>query len=149
MPARSTGFEARRTTGLAAFRTYPSPGGNTMNSSADIFSMQRESEKNTANANMSPDEETTSDASLDTSVPEATDGFAGFDSRSGGHHLLFALQPGYEVVDKGMAEPLMPYDFDWQFVDPRARGARISRGRLHYSLNHLRPTRIVELQRKN
>jgi len=104
--------------------------------------------KHAADANSSPDEDTASDASLDTSVPESADGLAGFDSRTGGHHLLFALQPGYEVVDKGMAEPQMPVDFDWQFVDPRAPGRRRSPGRIHYSLNHLRPTRIVELQRK-
>lgn len=101
-----------------------------------------------ANATMSSDEMTTSDATLDNSVPEATDGLAGFDSRTGGHHLLFALQPGYEVLDRGMAEPQVPRDSDWQSVDSRASGQRRSPGRLHYSLNHLRPTRIVELQRK-
>lgn len=115
-----------------------------MNPSAGIAAPDR-----AAHANMSPDEETTSDASLDTSVPEARDGIAGFDSRTGGHRLLFALQPGYEVVDKGMAEPLMPYDVDWQFQDPRPPGQRRSPGRIHYSLNHMRPTRIVQLQRKN
>jgi hypothetical protein len=101
-----------------------------------------------ANASMSPDEVTTTDATLDNSVPEAGDGLAGFDSRQGGHHLLFAVQPGYEVLDRGMAAPLAAYDFDWQFVEARPPGLRRSPGRLHYSLNHLRPTRIVELQRK-
>jgi hypothetical protein len=115
----------------------------------DTVEMRHELARLAADANMSPDEVTTSDATLDNSVPEAGDGFAGFDSRKGGHHLLFALQPGYEVVDKGMAEPLVPYDVDWQFVDPREPGERRSPGRIHYSLNHMRPTRIVELQRKH
>jgi hypothetical protein len=115
----------------------------------EAVEMRREQAQLVANANMSPDEVTTSDATLDTSMPEAGDGLAGFDSRKGGHHLLFALQPGYEVLDKGMTAPEPPHDFDWQFVDPRAPGERRSPGRLHFSLNHLRPTRIVELQRKN
>ncbi|WP_052421028.1 DUF3005 domain-containing protein [Paraburkholderia ferrariae] len=101
-----------------------------------------------ANANMSPDEATTTDATLDNSMPEAGDGIAGFDSRPGGHRLLFALQPGYEVLDKGMTSPLVPYTADWEFVDSGSTGTRRSPGRLHYSLNHLRPSRIVELQRK-
>lgn len=121
-----------------------------MNRNDDIVEKRRELARLVTDANMSPDEVTTSDATLDNSVPEAGDGLAGFDSRRGGHnHLLFAVQPGYEVVDKGMAEPLMSYDLDdGQFVDTRGPGARRSPGRLHYSLNHLRPTRIVELQRK-
>ncbi|PLZ04440.1 hypothetical protein CY652_01910 [Burkholderia sp. WAC0059] len=93
-----------------------------------------------------PDEITTSNASLDDNVPEASDGLAGFDSRPTGHRLRLALDPGYEAVDRGMAEPLMPYGFDWQFVDPRAAGERHSPGRIHYALNHLRPTRIIEFK---
>lgn len=120
-----------------------------MNSSDEAVDTKREIARRAVDANMSPDEDTTSDASLDTSVPEAEDGLAGFDSRTGGRRLLLAPQPGYEVIDKGMDEPLMPYDFDWQFRDPRAPGQRRSPGRIHYSLNHLRPTRIVELQRKS
>jgi hypothetical protein len=119
-----------------------------MNPIDEIIETERAMVNRTAGSNLSPDEDTTSDASLDTSVPEAEDGLAGFDSRTGGHHLLLALQPGYEAIDKGMTEPLVPYDFDWQFQDPRAPGQRRSPGRIHYSLNHLRPTRIVELQRK-
>ncbi|WP_233868995.1 DUF3005 domain-containing protein [Paraburkholderia adhaesiva] len=122
---------------------------NPSDESNESVELAREIRAHAADANMSPDEDTTSDASLDTSVPEANDGLAGFDSRKGGPRLLFALQPGYEVVDKGMAEPQTPYDFDWQFRDPRLPGQRRSPGRLHYSLNHLRPTRIVELQRKS
>jgi hypothetical protein len=115
-----------------------------MNRNDEATEFAHEMARRAADLNMSPDEDVSSDASLDTSVPEARDGLAGFDSRKGGHHVLFAVQPGYEVVDKGMAAPLMPYDIDWQFVEPHRR----TPGRIHYSLNHMRPTRIVELQRK-
>jgi Protein of unknown function (DUF3005) len=94
-----------------------------------------------------PDEITTSNASLVNSVPEARDGLAGFDSRVGGNHLLLALEPGYTVVDKGMIEPQSAYDEDHQFDDPRPAGSRRDRGRIHYALNHMRPTRLIELQR--
>jgi hypothetical protein len=96
---------------------------------------------------IAPDEITTSNATLVNSVPEARDGMAGFDSRVGGNHLLLALEPGYTVIDKGMVEPLAPYSQDHQFDDPRPVGSRRDRGRIHYALNHLRPTRVIELHR--
>ncbi|MEZ0601229.1 DUF3005 domain-containing protein [Paraburkholderia sp. IW21] len=96
---------------------------------------------------ISPDEITTSNASLSNSVPEALDGMAGFDSRVGGNHLLLALEPGYTVIDKGMVEPQGAYSADHQFDDPRPVGSRNERGRIHYALNHLRPTRVIELHR--
>ncbi|MDE1181962.1 DUF3005 domain-containing protein [Paraburkholderia sp.] len=94
-----------------------------------------------------PDEMTGSNASLDDSVPEARDGFAGFDSRVGGSQVLLALEPGYTVVDRGMVAPQKPYDIDYQHDDPRPVEDRQNRGRIHYALNHLRPTRLIELQR--
>ncbi|CAB3797981.1 hypothetical protein LMG27177_04353 [Paraburkholderia fynbosensis] len=96
---------------------------------------------------ISPDEITTSNASLENSVPEALDGMAGFDSRVGGNHLLLALEPGYTVIDKGMIEPQGGYSADHQFDDPRPVGSRQDRGRIHYALNHFRPTRVIELHR--
>ncbi|HEY4298102.1 MAG TPA: DUF3005 domain-containing protein [Paraburkholderia sp.] len=96
---------------------------------------------------ISPDEITTSNATLTNSVPEALDGMAGFDSRVGGNHLLLALEPGYALIDKGMIEPQGAYSADHQFDDPRPVGSRKDRGRIHYALNHLRPTRLIELHR--
>lgn len=90
---------------------------------------------------------TTSNASLANSVPESLDGMAGFDSRVGGNHLLLALEPGYTVIDKGMIEPQGAYSADHQFDDPRPVGSRQDRGRIHYALNHFRPTRLIELHR--
>lgn len=94
-----------------------------------------------------PDEVTTSNASLDNSVPETPDGFAGFDSRSLAHRMPFAPGNGFEAVDMGMAEPAA-YDLDGQFDDPREPGQRRSPGRIHFAINHMRPTRVVELHRK-
>ncbi|NKJ48840.1 hypothetical protein CIC12_19265 [Burkholderia sp. SG-MS1] len=96
---------------------------------------------------ISPDEITTSNATLENSVPEALDGMAGFDSRVGGNHLLLALEPGYTVIDKGMIEPQGAYSADHQYDDPRPVGSRQDRGRIHYALNHFRPTRVIELHR--
>lgn len=118
----------------------------THDSTVDTDGKNREAARLAGASPIGPDEITTSNATLDNSVPEASDGLAGFDSRAGAHGLLFAPQPGYEVIDKGMSEPAMPYDFDWQFLDPRAPGERRTAGRIHYSLNHMRPTRVVELR---
>ena len=93
------------------------------------------------------DEVTGTNATLTNSVPETPDGMAGFDSRVGGNHLMLALEPGYTVVDKGMTEPQIPYSADHQLDDPRPVGGRNERGRIHYAINHLRPTRVIELQR--
>jgi hypothetical protein len=95
---------------------------------------------------ISPDEITTSNASLTNSMPEALDGMAGFDSRVGGNHLLLALEPGYTLIDKGMIEPKGADPADDDFDDRPVRSRR-ERGRIHYALNHMRPTRVIELHR--
>jgi len=118
----------------------------THDSTVDTDGKNREAARLAGDGPISPDEVTTSNATLDNSVPETPDGLAGFDSRAGAHRLLLATQPGYEVVDKGMAEPPIPYDDDAPALAPRQPGAQRSPGRLHDSLNHLRPTRLVELR---
>ena len=96
---------------------------------------------------ISPDEITTTNATLINSVPEAHDGMAGFDSRVGGNHLLLALEPGCTVIDKGMVAPQGVDSEDDLFDDPRPIRSRRERGRMHFALNHLRPTRVIELLR--
>lgn len=96
---------------------------------------------------ISPDEITTTNATLVNSVPESRDGVAGFDSRVGGNHLLLALTPGYTVIDKGMVEPQGADLADYESDEPGPVGSRNERGRVHFALNHLRPTRVIELQR--
>ncbi|MGF6771728.1 hypothetical protein P3T18_004215 [Paraburkholderia sp. GAS199] len=96
---------------------------------------------------IAPDEITASNATLTNSVPEARDGMAGFDSRVGGNHLLLALEPGYVVIDKGMVEPQGAESTDRLFDDAVPMAFHRDRGRVHYALNHLRPTRVIELHR--
>jgi hypothetical protein len=120
----------------------------THDSTVDTDGKNREAARLAGAGHIGPDEVTTSNATLDNSMPEANDGLAGFDSRSGAHRHPFAPQADFEAVDKGMAAPESPYDADAEFADSPVHVTRRSPGRLHYAINHLRPTRIVELHRK-
>ena len=120
----------------------------THDSTVDTDGKNREAARLAGAGPIGPDEITTSNASLDNSMPETPDGLAGFDSRGLAHRMPFAPGTGFEAVDMGMAAPQMAYDFDGQFVDPREPGQRRSPGRMHYAINHMRPTRVVELHRK-
>ncbi|MFT0170988.1 DUF3005 domain-containing protein [Paraburkholderia mimosarum] len=121
----------------------------THDSSVDTDGKNREAARLAGEGHIGPDEVTTSNATLVNSVPEAEDGLAGFDSRKDGHRLPFALQSGYEAIDKGMSEPeLSFYDVDAELSDPREPNVRRTPGRIHIALNHLRPTRLIELHRK-
>jgi hypothetical protein len=119
----------------------------THDSTVDTDGKNLEAARIAGHSPISPDEITTSNATLTNSVPEAHDGMAGFDSRVGGNHLLLALEPGCTVIDKGMVAPQGAYSADHQYDDPRPVGSRQERGRIHYALNHLRPTRLIELHR--
>lgn len=140
-------FASEASEPLVRARSAESHNDRTHDSSVDTDGKNREAARLAGDGYISPDEVTTSNASLVNSVPEANDGLAGYDSRTVGHHPLFALQNGYEVVDRGMAAPEVADDFDWQSA--REPGERRSPGRIHYALNHMRPTRVVELQRKS
>lgn len=130
-------------------RTAELQNDRTHDSTVDTDGKNREAARLAGDGPIGPDEVITSNATLVNSVPETPDGLAGYDSRrSGGRRLLFALEAGYEVVDKGMTPPELPDDVAGQFVDPEGTGQRRNPGRMHYALNHLRPTRIVEFLRK-
>ncbi len=117
----------------------------THDSTVDTDGKNREAARLAGHGVIGPDEVTTSNATLDNSRPEATDGLAGFDSRAGGNHLLLALEPGYSVVEKGMVVP--PYERDYTFDSPRSDAHQQHGGRIDYALNHRRPNRLIELQR--
>jgi|GEM_PF-454495 hypothetical protein len=119
----------------------------THDSTVDTDGKNLEAARLAGHSPIGPDEVTTSNATLVNSVPEARDGLAGFDSRVGGNHLLLALEPGYELIDKGMIAPQSTFDEDHQFEEERTAASRQDRGRIHYALNHMRPTRVIELQR--
>ncbi|MDR3100299.1 MAG: DUF3005 domain-containing protein [Paraburkholderia sp.] len=120
----------------------------THDSTVDTDGKNREAARLAGDGLIGPDEVTTSNASLDNSVPETPDGLAGFDSRGLAHRMPFALGTGFEAVDMGMVDP-PAYDADWQFADSLEPGQRRSPGRIHYAVNHMRPARVVELQRKH
>ncbi|HVE05916.1 MAG TPA: DUF3005 domain-containing protein [Paraburkholderia sp.] len=142
MPTRIDPAPTQRPAGLSAEMHND----RTHDSTVDTDGKNREAARLAGHGAIGPDEVTTSNATLDNSLPEAIDGLAGFDSRQGGNHLLLALEPGYTVVEKGMAEPQSNGTFTTD--RERVRADRQYGGRVHYALNHRRPTRIIELQRK-
>ncbi|AOJ84861.1 hypothetical protein WS86_30725 [Burkholderia savannae] len=73
----------------------------THDSTVDTDGKNREAARIASGGPISPDQITTSNASLVNAMPETPDGFAGFDSRPAGNHPQFALRSGYTVVDKG------------------------------------------------
>lgn len=73
----------------------------THDSTVDTDGKNREAARIASGGPISPDQMTTSNASLVNAMPETPDGFAGFDSRPGGNRPQFALRAGYAVVDKG------------------------------------------------
>jgi hypothetical protein len=113
-------------------------------STVDTDGKNREAARLAGHGVIGPDEVTTSNATLDNSLPEAEDGLAGFDSRLGGNHLLLALEPGCTIVEKGMRAP---DEREHPMQTSRAPTDPPLRGRAHYALNHRRPARIFELQR--
>jgi Protein of unknown function (DUF3005) len=122
----------------------------THDSTVDTDGKNLEAARLAGHSAIGPDEVTTTNATLVNSVPEARDGLGGFDSRVGGNHVLLALEPGYTVIDKGMIAPQSAYGEDHQYDDPddpRPMASRQDRGRIHFALNHMRPTRVIELRR--
>lgn len=119
----------------------------THDSTVDTDGKNLEAARIAGHSAIGPDEVTTSNATLVNSVPEARDGLGGFDSRVGGNRLLLALEPGCTVIDKGMSAPQSEYAEDHQFDEPRPMTSRQDRGRIHFALNHMRPTRVIELRR--
>ena len=137
--ARAAGTGGPSSTDLHNDRTH--------DSTVDTDGKNLEAARLAGHSPIGPDEVTTSNATLVNSVPEAGDGLGGFDSRVGGNHLLLALEPGYTVIDKGMIGPQSAYDEDHQFEEEQTAASRQDRGRIHFALNHMRPTRVIELQR--
>ncbi|WP_345815893.1 DUF3005 domain-containing protein [Paraburkholderia sp. PREW-6R] len=119
----------------------------THDSTVDTDGKNLEAARIAGHSPISPDEITTTNATLTNSVSESRDGVAGFDSRVGGNHLLLALEPGYTVIDRGMVEPQGSDTTGDELEVAERIGSRNARGRLHYALNHLRPTRVIELHR--
>ncbi|AME25931.1 MULTISPECIES: DUF3005 domain-containing protein [Burkholderiaceae] len=88
-------------------------------------------------------------ASLVNSHFEQGDGLGGFDSRPARNGLALKLENGFSVVDKGMIAPdAEEVERQYDFVDRDARGDTL-RGRKHFAVNHVRPSRLIEIQRRD
>ncbi len=148
-PSDGTRRPAAMPASTASPRSAESHNDRTHDSTVDTDGKNREAARLAGASPIGPDEVTTSNASLDNSVPESADGLAGFDSRGLAHRMPFAPQTNFEAVDLGMTAPEMPYELEGQLADSGVPVQRRSPGRLHYAMNHLRPTRIFELHRKN
>jgi hypothetical protein len=87
-------------------------------------------------------------ASLVNAVAEQGDGLGGFDSRPARSSVALALNTGFSMVDKGMvAPPVEEVERQYEFVERDGRGGTL-RGRRHYSINHVHPSRLIEIQRR-
>jgi hypothetical protein len=87
-------------------------------------------------------------ASLVNAAYEQGDGLGGFDSRPVRNGLALLLEKGCSVVDKGMVAPdVEEVERQYEFVDRDTRGYTL-RGRKHFAINHVRPSRLIEIQRR-
>jgi hypothetical protein len=114
----------------------------THDSTVDTDGKNHEAARLAGHAPIGPDEVTTTNATLVNAVPESRDGLGGFDSRIGGNHVQVALEPGYTLIDKGMSEPP-----ERRYEGPGPVPERRGHGRIHFAMNHVRPARVIELQR--
>jgi len=94
-----------------------------------------------------PDSVINSNATPVNYVPEPGDGLGGFDSRPGRNGVLLALERGYRLIDRGMVAPTVPEVEDKFRFEGRDPHGHTLRGRKHYALNHMRPSRLFELER--
>jgi hypothetical protein len=95
-----------------------------------------------------PDSVITSNATPVNFVPEPGDGLGGFDSRPARNGLLLALERGFRLIDRGMVSPQVPELEEKMRFEARDPHGHTLRGRKHYALNHLRPSRLFEIERR-
>jgi hypothetical protein len=94
-----------------------------------------------------PDAVINSNATTENYVPTPDDGLGGFDSRLGRNGVLLMLEKGYRMIDRGMVAPSVPEVEDKLRLEGRDAHGHSLRGRKHYALNHMRPARLIELER--
>lgn len=86
-------------------------------------------------------------ASLVNSRFEQGDGLGGFDSRPARNGVALALESGFRMIDKGMLAPdIEEVERQRDFVQRDAHGDTL-RGRRHFAINHVRPSRLISLER--
>lgn len=111
---------------------------DTHDSTVDTDGKNREATRLARGEPISPDQVTTSNASLDNAMPESVDGLAGYDSRPGGNHPALALRPGYVMIEKGFDAPMPTGE---EMVGPVHR----PHGLEHRPGHARRPERVIEL----
>ncbi|KUZ97597.1 hypothetical protein WI41_02765 [Burkholderia latens] len=111
---------------------------DTHDSTVDTDGKHREAARLASGHAFSPDQITRSNASLVNAMPEAGDGFAGFDSRPGGNHPAFALRAGYMVIEKG-------FDAPPQVADELFGPVHRMHGSAYWPVHGRRPERVIEI----
>ncbi|KAB0643297.1 DUF3005 domain-containing protein [Burkholderia latens] len=111
---------------------------DTHDSTVDTDGKNREAARLASGRVFSPDQITRSNASLVNAMPEAGDGFAGFDSRPGGNHPAFALRAGYMVIEKG-------FDAPPQAADALFGPVHRMHGSAYWPAHGRRPERVIEI----
>ncbi|MGU7769851.1 DUF3005 domain-containing protein [Burkholderia sp. MR1-5-21] len=111
---------------------------DTHDSTVDTDGKNREAARLARGEPISPDQVTTSNATLDNAMPESKDGLAGYDSRPGGNHPAFALRTGYVMIEKGFDAP-PPVGDEMLGIVHRMYG------REHWPGHARRPERVIEL----
>ena len=122
---------------------------DTLDDTVDADSKNHDAAKDEFLIEENPDAFVGVNASLVNSHSEQGDGLGGFDSRPARSGLALKLENGFSVVDKGMIAPdAEAVERQYDFVDRDARGDTL-RGRKHYAVNHVRPSRLIEIQRRD
>jgi hypothetical protein len=94
-----------------------------------------------------PDSVINSNATTVNYVDTPDDGLGGFDSRTGRNGVLLMLERGWRMIDRGMVAPPVREVEDKLRYEGRDAHGHTLRGRKHYALNHLRPSRLFEIER--
>jgi hypothetical protein len=119
---------------------------DTLDNTVDADGKSREARHDMEMREHSPDAVINSNATLVNYVPSPADGLGGFDSRPARNGLLLALERGFRMIDRGMVAPqVMDVEEKLRYEGRDPHGNTL-RGRKHYALNHLRPSRLFEIE---
>lgn len=121
---------------------------DTLDNTVDADGKNRDAARDESMLENSPNAFVGVNASTVNSRHEQGDGLGGFDSRPARNGLALALEDGFSVVDKGMVAPdVEEVERQYEFVERDPHGYNL-RGRRHFAINHVRPSRLIEIQRR-
>jgi hypothetical protein len=122
---------------------------DTLDDTVDADGKNRDAAADTELLERNPDAFVGVDATLVNFVGEQGDGLGGFDSRPGRNGLLLRLERGYSMLDRGMVAPsLAAIESERDYKTRDAHGNTL-RGRRHYAVNHVHPSRLIEIQKRD